>query len=584
MLRSSKNKCAISALSLLLAANYLKVTTRGVFQVEQFSLQAGNLIFAVKATVEPDKSQQMVAEKRQSISEQPMPQVLCYLSNDALYASFQPSPNVHLDKPRMLDLRIESGRNEISAAEVKVRAASAGLRLRTADTKLAAADQGSAKLETSTAPGVVQVKDIEKYSTIHVLIPFDLERDTPTVTLRLEISYQTPVGDFIYASVKTIPVALPVDVNVRDFYKSSFIRSTFNIKPAGASPISILGIELSDTDLFEVRSSSIKSAPMLVFPDQPAQKSYKILPRQGEPRKAAGKETSLNLSIWYQCLDERIVSSIRSCLVTQLDGSELGQFSRLLANYLDVQIRRWLSATQLSQIGVLKEIKLPSFMEIGWQSLLPRFPRAHREKLQIWLEEWHNKNPVLDLDLAESVDEPATNENGIRRLDITVPVPRLSVLHTANLSIQKDSSQILATGVLVSAQLSIVHTRRWDSPEVFDSLTQEPDGALDFVFELDAPPDNWLIAGQRRTRFSAREGEVKTWEILLVPLKPGKISLPSVEVRPAGKGMDDLTYDTFYESMGETTLVIDDVGSTTIALQDTPMGTEPLLLGFKSRA
>jgi len=517
-----------------------------------------------------------------------MPQVLCYLSNDALYASIQPSPNVHLDKPRMLDLRIESGRNAISTADIKVRAASAGLRLRTAETKLAATDQSGAKLETSTAPGaigvLVQIKNIKQHSIIHMFIPYDMERDMPTVTLRLEISYQTSTGDFIYTSVKTIPISLPVEVNVRDFFRSTFIRSTFNIKPAGASPVNILGIDLSDTDLFEVRSSSVQAAPMLVFPDQPAQKSYRILPRGDEPRKPAEKETSLDLSIWYQCLDERVTSSIRSCLISQLDDSELGQFSRLLGNYLDVQVRRWLTAAQLSQIGVLKEIKLPSFAEIGWQSLLPRFPRLHREKVQVWLEKWHNNNSVLALGLVDGIDEPVENEEGIRRLDITVPVPRLPVLHTAKLLLQKNASQILATGALVSAQLSIFHTRRWDSADVYDSLTQDTDGALDFVFELDAPPDTWLIAGQRRTRFSAKEDEVKTWQILLIPLKPGKILLPSVEVRPAGKGMDELSCDTFYESMGETALVIDDVGSTTITLQDTPMGTEPLLLGFKSRA
>lgn len=537
----------------------------------------------IKSTSESETTQQIRLEKRQVLSEQQLPQILCYLSNESFYASVKASQDVHLDKPPRLELRIESGRNEIHAAEIRIRSASAGLRLQTADAKFKYPVH-DAQLEKATAPGVVHLKNVSQHSTLDLFIPYDLEREAPTITIRLEVSYQTSVGDFVYASVKTIPVALPVDVNVRDFFKSAFIRSTFNIKPAGASPLNILDIELSDTDQFQVKSASIDTAAILVFPDQSAQKSYRIRRRVDDsiPRSPTKKEAPLNLSIWYQCLDEQVISSIRSSLDNGLEGSDFANFSRLLTTYLEGQVRRWLNSNRLSSIGILGEIACPSFRELGWKSLLPRLPRSQRERLQAWLEDWHEQNQVLPLDLADSLNTDKEID-GVRRLDITVPVPRLPVLHTAKLSLPKKPSQIFTTGSLINAELNIVHTRRWDSPNVFESLSQSPDGPLDFAFELDAPPETWLIAGQRRTRFSAKENEALTWDILLMPLKAGRIFLPSVQVRLVGTGTEELGCDTFYESMGETVVVINDVGSTTVAVQDTPMGTEPALLGVEGR-
>ena len=69
-----------------------------------------------------------------------------------------------------------------------------------------------------------------------------------------------------------------------------------------------------------------------------------------------------------------------------------------------------------------------------------------------------------------------------------------------------------------------------------------------------------------------------------MPLKSGQLFLPSVEIRPVGKAAEELGCDTFYESMGERVIVIDNVGSTTVALQDTPTGTEPLLLEAEGRS
>lgn len=516
-------------------------------------------------------------------------QVLCFPSDESLFVSIRSCRNVHLDEPRKLDLKIESGRNDIITAELRLRSASAGLRIRTTDAQLVRPTGANVKFGIQTTPGIMTLEDFPQHTSIILSVPFSMERDSSGIHLRLEVTYRTSAGDFAFVAIKKVMVALPIEVNVRDFFKSTFTRSTFNMKPAGATPLNILNVSLSDTNIFKVLPSSRETTAMLVFPTQSAQKSYKIQRRDGSEgsrtrRQPTKEESPLLLSIHYQCVDERLISSIRSRFLCDLKETIFIHISRLLINELDVRLQRWLSPEIFSRCSLLKQVVCPHYSEMEWHSLLSRLPTALHNGLRLWLEEWHKRNHVLPLDLAQSHEELDEDDESLSQLDITVPVPRLAILQTASLSLSQSNSDILFTGSLVNATLTIRHTRCWESPDAFRSVVQDPNGPLDFIFELDAPPDTWLIAGQRRTRFTAKEDEILTWVVLLMPLKSGRLFLPSVEIRPVGKATGELGCDTFYESMGETVIVIDNVETTTVALQDTPAGTEPLLLEAQARS
>jgi hypothetical protein len=70
-------------------------------------------------------------------------------------------------------------------------------------------------------------------------------------------------------------------------------------------------------------------------------------------------------------------------------------------------------------------------------------------------------------------------------------------------------------GQLLVAELHIKHTRVWDTGKV-NALLQnsaqnsaEPrlsgaDAPLEFVYEIQANPDKWLVGGGRRVQFAAR--------------------------------------------------------------------------------
>jgi hypothetical protein len=141
---------------------------------------------------------------------------------------------------------------------------------------------------------------------------------------------------------------------------------------------------------------------------------------------------------------------------------------------------------------------------------------------------------------------------------------------------------IATAGQPLQTNLRISHTRHWASPTSLVSAANlsSPDDSIDFTYTLEANHDTWLIAGQRKAHFSAREGEVHEWPILLIPLKPGVALLPNVVITAHPKTSkddndgkaDSLNCETDYLSYGETVTIVPDVRSSTVGIGDMAAG------------
>jgi len=261
-------------------------------------------------------------------------------------------------------------------------------------------------------------------------------------------------------------------------------------------------------------------------------------------------------------------------LLKNLAGSD---HRRLLLQTL-TQPLQYLSPEKLEEVALLNELHLPSFETMGWSEILDCLELNVRNKLRTWLTKWHEDNQIIPLPSITEIQRSA-----IHTINITVPLPRMNVVHTASLALSGNST-FISQGALVSATVSITHTRGWNSPSKIASATSSPaDSPLDFILEVDAPADTWLIGGQRRTRFSATEGEAKTFSVMMIPLRMGRLLLPTVDVRMTGKAAEELRCETDYRSLAKTVVVVADVKSTTVGLSEVGGDTEIVLMGSESR-
>jgi hypothetical protein len=301
-------------------------------------------------------------------------------------------------------------------------------------------------------------------------------------------------------------------------------------------------------------------------------------------RQASTDEKPLILSVDYQCVDEEVLSIVSDSFKADLEQSDFVSLSRLLTKTLEERLLHIILPQDYMEIVMTNQITIPSFETLGWSSILPDLPQAISASLEIWLKKWHAKNATLETSnkgagsLSHKDIGPLT-----RRILITVPIPRLQILQSVSLTPLLGTSGFTAVGQSLMATLRIQHTRRWDSPGSLETaVSSSSSTSLDFIYEIDAHPDTWLIGGQRRLRFTADEDEVKTWTVVLIPLRTGRILLPSVDVRVFGKESEDLTCETEFKGIGSTVLVVGNVKETTMTMKDGMMGPEAVLIGAES--
>lgn len=209
--------------------------------------------------------------------------------------------------------------------------------------------------------------------------------------------------------------------------------------------------------------------------------------------------------------------------------------------------------------------------------------------------------PTADDGKTSSPNTAPFHRDPPRKMTITVAIPQTHIVHRASLVLtlpEESSSQgttVAVVGRPLMAELRIKHTRRWSSPTSLMSAADisSPVHSIDFVYTLEANPEAWLIAGQRRAHFAAKEDEEHKFPVMLIPLRTGTMLLPNVEIRAkvppkvdekrgstAGQADpvvedEQLNCETDYLNYGESVIAVPDVRSSTVGIGElgAPMRT-----------
>lgn len=368
--------------------NGLQVSVYGLYSVDTIVLRCHQIVFTYNFEAQRD------AVKSSSIGlNEPDPEesshVLCYPHGSALQANLLLSRDIHLDRSRSVEVEICSGWNEIETGELRVRAASAGLRLHVAEAVLV---DGSIIIDDSPRIGVIPFREMHAGSVARLRIPYAFESELNELSLKVEISYTTEKGDFFYATNPSLPIVLPLGVNVQDNFKENMLLSKFIVSSVSSIPIRLLSSRLEGSATFETKPAAGQVAGIDISRRQPASLLFKIT-RKGEAttKDASGHrmETSLSLSIDYACIDEEVIGLVQTCFTQALEASPLKDSSRLLMPVLLASLRSKLTVNELEKATLIHEIDLGTFEDMHWQRSLIWLPASLREPGYQWLMEWH---------------------------------------------------------------------------------------------------------------------------------------------------------------------------------------------------
>lgn len=316
--------------------------------------------------------------------------ILSFPRTEAFDARIYLSHFIHIDKPRHIEIECTSGWNEITRAEVRLKSASAGLRLRTAN---ASVGIGGVKITEKNKPGIIAIGALAANSSATLKIPYDMESILQDLNIKIEVDYFTAGGQSQYFSSSTIPVDLPLDVNVHDHFKKDTLLSKFNIKTANHIPLQLLDVELQSSEEYDVHAPRRSKEHSYVFAKQPIAVTYKITNKKSQAaqrrRSKVPAAGSLALSVEYRCLNEDAQDRLCKKFATDVAEGSAHRLGRLLVDTFADRLEHRILPNQFERIALLKKVDMGAFDDMGWSECLDSLPEVIRGDTRAWLQKWH---------------------------------------------------------------------------------------------------------------------------------------------------------------------------------------------------
>ncbi|KAK7733663.1 hypothetical protein SLS53_008129 [Cytospora paraplurivora] len=543
------------------------------------------------------------------------PFVVLYQRAETLDLQVEPSTVLQLDQNFAMDLELTTGWNEIQTCEIRIRAATGGLRLLTAEAKRL---DGEQQIDLGPPePGLFTFSSLAAESSVKIRIPFTTEQEVSSVSAKVEVKYTTDKGTFTLSKTPSISLALKLGVNVQDVFKHTALFSRFTVSSASQSPLRLFTSELIESEVFESRFGVPPANPVVIFPKQPASLLYQI---KRKPGSKIGPKTqkTMYLKLSYSVMQDEIRDNIRDSLTEALREADLWQYSRLvIASVLD-QVRTNLTPYDLERSAMLGILPTSFLAEVMWQKIFYGLGSTAKGEdvatvLRDFILGWTRKNVKIP---AMREVEPSQQQSIV----IPVDIPSIPVVHTADIRLQRPipslvepadeyEAPVVCINQLLPATLHLKWTRVWDTisadPAAGGTTTDETAGE-EFSYEVTAPSDTWLVGGRKKGHFvipivsspspdgsGTAEPQLSSSPIneadiplVFIPLREGYLPYPSVEVREAGveaggegrrsPGVGHC--ETDYRNLGETVRVVADRGRVTVSLDASGLGGGPLVL------
>jgi hypothetical protein len=386
-------QCRLTNIFILADIDWSQINTIGPYMVDKIILEAKRIVFVHEPFTKIEATTPLgiiTSVSAHSLKAAKKARILCFPRTESFNARIYLSHSIHIEKPRHVEIECSSGWNEITRAEVRLKSASAGLRLRTANASVAS---GDVTITDNTKPGLVAIGTMAANSSTTLKVPYDMEAILQDLTIRIEVDYYTEHGQSQFFSSFTIPVDLPLDVNVHDHFKKDILLSKFNIKTANQVPLQLLGVELQSSEEFDVDAPRTPKEPVYILPKQPVAVTYKIKKKaiDAAQRRQSKLPTggSLALSVEYRCLDEDVQDRMCKMFASDVADGSVHRIGRLLVDTFANRVEHKILPHQFERIALLEKVDMGAFEEMGWSECLDGLPEIIRDDTRAWLQKWH---------------------------------------------------------------------------------------------------------------------------------------------------------------------------------------------------
>lgn len=528
------------------------VSTEGWYLFERLEMKIGNLVFV--HSFQADNEAPGIRPRKPE-----PPSVMVYPQLDEVTVEMIPATTIILGETRLLSLIISSGDDEVSSSAIRLRSASAGLRLHIHDSTSTTSMEITRQEETS----ILNFDNMRPRTKTTIQVPYSLESGSdPSIVVKCQVNFK--VNDEIFVLHKTcnIDVILPISVNVQDIHRDSHWFSKFLIRPATLVPIVLWGCSIDEGLVTVIGTENAIKEPLVVFPQQPANWTVRL--------SQTGQTGKLRLNVRYQCMDELILNKLRDHFVSAFENSPNPQACALLASHLIRTIRNGWTEQDLEVAALTREIEMWRIGDMDWPSVLCAFDRNTKEAVKAWLDQWHSKASPIPIELDQAP---------VRLLQLSVDLPpRPPIVKTGVQAMDKASTVPVGQPLMCEVKF-----------EIFNDGNDKQQ--MEFSYELFAPSEAWLIGGRKKGSFD-RISEGTREQIILFPQRTGMLLLPTIDVRcrrqaSSSQAMGswvDVPLEVHNRTMSKSLQVTSNLKSTTIGLMSEEGGhtSSGLMIGSDS--
>ncbi|KAI6005747.1 trafficking protein particle complex subunit 10 [Pisolithus albus] len=459
-------------------------------------------------------------------------------------------PNTTLGTSPRLHLIISSGRNNLVAATVKL-SAPAGITFDFVNSQLHSTGVG----EIDASEEGISIFNVPKKSNATVLVPHSDATRFRAIKINVSITYKTvpdPALERTLRTSKVVTVALPVAVNVEDFFRGERLFSRFTISTTTQQHVRISSARLHAAQGVKILGCRPSHSVMqTAVPDRPVSYIFCIESDRGPVLDP------LKLVISYRILREEV-----EALVNQTVEDVLHQLSQEpevgtkivqgIIEYLECD------ASWVELYNITGELIIPSALDVG---------EGAKEAFSSVQKILSQPNP------------PSPSRGPWREMTIPVDVPKMNIVADAWIAVRpytqteespRGECPPIYAGEALSATVCITTSLHWNDS---DNMRQR----YQMRYDVEERTKDWLICGRKRGDFVVQDKNTFRVSLTLVPLHHGYISLPRVDVRPLPlDGERDVpralpSSDTHQSHGAETVLVLPRAGRSTFIVN---MGTK----------
>ncbi|GAA5990656.1 hypothetical protein JCM11641_001264 [Rhodosporidiobolus odoratus] len=431
------------------------------------------------------------------------PSIFLAQDHQAVRLSVEQPEAVHLDKNREFELVIGVGRHALLRLSLHLVLEHTGASLLTANVALIA---GRCRLYIMN--GGVVLDDLQPYETVKLRLPIQGLASEPSIGISVTAEYNTvrrPQSRRQLRQKFAYSMALPLAVNVQDYFRESCLLAKFSITTDGVQGIKVQSACLEAPSTVQVNPCRRASEqPVLVSPLQTANFLFRLVPHD----TAVGKQELLRLVLKYSSSEDRLRSHALALVQSAIAQSTAAPCQRWISESF---LAHALSSTPLESYTASESLSHLVYDEVAWTARADRclVPAGSRSSV---------------LAIAAKIGHEGSKADFWRTLEIPLALPSLHVLNLVRFEPVKLRIEI---GQPLQAILAIRSSFRWCQEGARLPSMQ------DLSYEVMVEGEEWLVSGSSRGSFLAKEGNEVSLSLVLVPLRSGALFLPSVAVQAA---------------------------------------------------